>query len=242
MAFAELLGQKAEMHALEERLGDDSVPEGEHEAMLVRYAELQEQLPARRRLQHRPAHRHRAARPRLQPGRLRQADRDVLGRLADAHRARQAAARPARAAAARRADQPPRSRRAQLARGVPLDLPARGDPRLARPLLPRRGRHPHHRPQPAHADRLRRQLQQVRRASATRCSNGCARPSAIRTKRSRGSRCSSTASATRRPRRRRCRAGSRCSRRWCRSRCRPSASGSASPSRRRRRAAAPSSS
>ena len=44
MAFAELLGQKAEMHALEARLGDDSVPEGEHEAMLVRYAELQEQF------------------------------------------------------------------------------------------------------------------------------------------------------------------------------------------------------
>ena len=44
MAFAELLGQKAEMHALEARLGDDSVPEGEHEAMLVRYAELQERF------------------------------------------------------------------------------------------------------------------------------------------------------------------------------------------------------
>ncbi len=44
MAFAELLGQKAEMHALETRLGDDSVPEGEHESMLVRYAELQERF------------------------------------------------------------------------------------------------------------------------------------------------------------------------------------------------------
>jgi ATP-binding cassette, subfamily F, member 3 len=43
-AFAELLGQKAEMHALETRLGDDSVPEGEHESMLVRYAELQERF------------------------------------------------------------------------------------------------------------------------------------------------------------------------------------------------------
>ncbi|MEO5823728.1 MAG: ABC-F family ATP-binding cassette domain-containing protein [Vicinamibacteraceae bacterium] len=41
-AFAELLGQKAEMHALETRLGDASVPDGEHETMLVRYAELQE--------------------------------------------------------------------------------------------------------------------------------------------------------------------------------------------------------
>jgi len=43
-AFAELLGQKAEMHALEARLGDASVPDGEHEAMLVRYAELQERF------------------------------------------------------------------------------------------------------------------------------------------------------------------------------------------------------
>src|ERR1700704_2891950 len=31
-AFGELLTMKAEMHALEERLGDPSIPEGEHEA------------------------------------------------------------------------------------------------------------------------------------------------------------------------------------------------------------------
>ena len=43
-AFAELLAQKHELHALEERLGDASVPEGEHERMLVRYAELQEEF------------------------------------------------------------------------------------------------------------------------------------------------------------------------------------------------------
>ena len=65
-------------------------------------------------------------------------------------------------------------------------------------------------------------------ASATRGSSSCARRSASRTKRSRACKCSSTASATRRPRRRRCRAGSRCSRRSCRSRCRPSASASTS--------------
>jgi ATP-binding cassette subfamily F protein 3 len=46
LAFAELLGQKAEMHALEERLGDDSIPEAEHADMLVRYAELQERFRA----------------------------------------------------------------------------------------------------------------------------------------------------------------------------------------------------
>src|SRR5689334_2092790 len=33
-AFEELLGIKAEMHALEERLGDDSIPRDEHDAML----------------------------------------------------------------------------------------------------------------------------------------------------------------------------------------------------------------
>ncbi len=91
-------------------------------------------------------------------GRRPAAVRDVLGRLADAHRAGQAAARPAQPAAARRADQPPRSRRAQLARGISRRLPLRRDPRLARSLLPRRGRHPHHRSQPAEAHRLRRQL------------------------------------------------------------------------------------
>src|SRR5918996_669923 len=38
-AFQALLDIKAEMHALEERLGDPSIPEAEHEAMLVRYSE-----------------------------------------------------------------------------------------------------------------------------------------------------------------------------------------------------------
>ena len=75
-------------------------------------------LPARGGPQHRPARDAGARGPRLLASRLRQAGRDVLGRLADAHRAGQAAARPADAAAARRADEPSRSRRAQLARGV----------------------------------------------------------------------------------------------------------------------------
>src|SRR4029450_13560166 len=35
-AFAELMAMKAEMHALEERLGDPSIPESDHEAMLGR--------------------------------------------------------------------------------------------------------------------------------------------------------------------------------------------------------------
>ena len=43
-AFAELLAIKAEMHALEERLGDPSIPEAEHDAMLHRYSDLQDRF------------------------------------------------------------------------------------------------------------------------------------------------------------------------------------------------------
>ncbi|HYM22118.1 MAG TPA: ABC-F family ATP-binding cassette domain-containing protein [Vicinamibacterales bacterium] len=43
-AFDELLGIKAEMHALEERLGDATIPEGDHEAMLHRYSDLQDRF------------------------------------------------------------------------------------------------------------------------------------------------------------------------------------------------------
>jgi ATP-binding cassette subfamily F protein 3 len=41
-AFARLLAMKAEMHALEGRLGDPSIPEAEHETMLSRYSDLQD--------------------------------------------------------------------------------------------------------------------------------------------------------------------------------------------------------
>jgi ATP-binding cassette subfamily F protein 3 len=43
-AFADLLAMKAEMHALEERLGDPAIPEAEHEAMLSRYSDLQDRF------------------------------------------------------------------------------------------------------------------------------------------------------------------------------------------------------
>jgi ATP-binding cassette subfamily F protein 3 len=43
-AFGGLLAMKTEMHALEEQLGDESIPESQHEQMLVRYADLQEQF------------------------------------------------------------------------------------------------------------------------------------------------------------------------------------------------------
>ena len=92
---------------------------------------------------------------------LRASDRDVLRRLADAHRAGEAAARPAEPAAARRADQPSRSRSAQLARNLPERLSARGHPGQPRSLLPRRRRHANRRPDAAHLDRLRRQLQRL---------------------------------------------------------------------------------
>src|SRR6266498_6062019 len=41
-AFGTLLDMKAEMHALEDRLGDTRIPEAEHEAMLHRYSDLQD--------------------------------------------------------------------------------------------------------------------------------------------------------------------------------------------------------
>src|SRR5205807_5275418 len=43
-AFANLLAAKDEMHALEARLGDESIPEPEHEAMLARYSDLQDRF------------------------------------------------------------------------------------------------------------------------------------------------------------------------------------------------------
>ena len=43
-AFGELLAMKADMHALEDRLGDQSIPEAEHDAMLHRYSDLQDRF------------------------------------------------------------------------------------------------------------------------------------------------------------------------------------------------------
>ena len=167
-----------------------------------------------------------------------EADRNVFGRLADADRAGEAAARPARPAAAGRADQSPRPRSAQLARGIPRRLSARGHPRVARPVLSRCGRDAHRRRRPADADRLRRQLQRLPACSAMRGMERLRDAKRRAGRRSRARRrCSSTGSATRRPRPRRCRAASRCSRRSSRSRCRPSARGCTSSSRPAPRAA-----
>jgi ATP-binding cassette subfamily F protein 3 len=43
-AFQPLLDMKAEMHDIEHRLGDASVPDAEHEAMLHRYSDLQDRF------------------------------------------------------------------------------------------------------------------------------------------------------------------------------------------------------
>ena len=43
-AFQPLLDMKAEMHDIEHKLGDASIPEAEHEAMLHRYSELQDRF------------------------------------------------------------------------------------------------------------------------------------------------------------------------------------------------------
>src|SRR5438132_388234 len=43
-AFESLLAIKAEMHELEDRLGDRSIPEAEHDAMLARYSDLQDRF------------------------------------------------------------------------------------------------------------------------------------------------------------------------------------------------------
>src|SRR3954462_9646768 len=43
-AFGELLAMKAEMHALEERLGDQAIPDAEHDGMLHRYSDLQDRF------------------------------------------------------------------------------------------------------------------------------------------------------------------------------------------------------
>src|SRR4051794_8161613 len=43
-AFEELIAVKAEMHALEARLGDPAIPEAEHDEMLHRYSDLQDRF------------------------------------------------------------------------------------------------------------------------------------------------------------------------------------------------------
>jgi ATP-binding cassette subfamily F protein 3 len=44
LAFASLLAMKTEMHALEDDLGDSTVPESQHENMLAKYSDLQDRF------------------------------------------------------------------------------------------------------------------------------------------------------------------------------------------------------
>ena len=215
-----------------------SLSEAEHDAMLARYSEVQDRF----RLSDGYQIELKVATVLRGLGFEPEAQEQLTDHLSGGWQMRLALAklllRRAGSAAARRADQPSRSRRAQLARGIPRRLSALGDPGLARSLLPRRGRHAHRRPDAAQDHRVPHQLHEVSRAARRGDSSGCAKRSGGRTKRSSASRNSSTASATRRPRRRRCRAASRCSTRSSASRCRPSASAFTSSSPPRRRAGA----
>ncbi len=184
-AFKTLLDMRAEIAALEDRLADDSAHDSEHEGMLSRYSELQESFRRLEGYSVDSEDSHGVARPRVLERGHGEADRNVLGRLADAHRACQAPPRPSGPAAPRRTDEPSRPRGQELARGISLRLPPRRHPRVARPLLPRLGRDAHHRHRPAHPDGLSGELQQLPRSSAKSAWSGCASRSAIRTKRSR---------------------------------------------------------
>ncbi len=166
-----------------------------------------------RRLQHRSARGRGPPRSRIPAGGARSEDGDVQRRLADAHRAREASPPEAEPASPRRADEPPRPRGPELARGLSRSLSPRGGPGFPRSLLSRPRGHPHHRDRSPEARRLHRELQPLSRAER-REPGGAPRagpPASRRSWRSRSA--SSSASATRRPRRSRCRAGSRCSRR-----------------------------
>ena len=98
----------------------------------------------------------------------------AVRRRAPPRRAVQAAARAARPAAARRADQPSRCRKRELAGRPPAQLPGRHPDRHPRPLLPRQ-RHrldPRARPRPRHS--LRGQLHLVAAPEAE--AHGAGRP------------------------------------------------------------------
>ncbi|HEY1912945.1 MAG TPA: ATP-binding cassette domain-containing protein, partial [Vicinamibacterales bacterium] len=46
-AFADLIAMKAEMHAIEDQLGNPEIPEDQHDAMLHRYSDLQDSFRLR---------------------------------------------------------------------------------------------------------------------------------------------------------------------------------------------------
>ncbi len=97
LAFEELLALKDEQHRIEDRLAEATHDDGgEHERLLVRYADVTD------RFKHLGGYEIEARVADVlkglgfKPEDNAAPDRGVLGRLADAHRPRQAAARPAR--------------------------------------------------------------------------------------------------------------------------------------------------
>ncbi len=103
LALKPLLDMKAEMHDLEHRLGDDRVPPEEHDALLHRYSDVQERfrIADGYQLELKVATVLRGLG--FETSDFDRADGSSVRRLADAARARQAAPRPARSAAPRRA-------------------------------------------------------------------------------------------------------------------------------------------
>ena len=188
-------------------------------------------IPQSRRLRDRGAGGHGARRPGLPQGGLDAAHRRVLRRLADAHRAGQAAAGEAQPAAAGRAHESPGSRSAQLAGDISDELSERLHADFARPLFPGcDGRQAPSRSGTSESTSTAATTRSTcsRRPSAARSSKP---PTAISASASSNWKPSSTASAIRRPRPSRSRAASRNSTRSSASRSRPKSRRFTSPFR-----------
>jgi len=236
-AFQPLLDMKTEMHDIEHRLGDASVAQDEHDAMLARYSELQDRF----RLAEGYSMDLRIATVlRVSVFSPEDGERPAgtfSRRMADAHRARQAAARTPESAAARRADE------------TILDLEARNW------LEEYLGSYPFAVILVSHdryfLDKVVTRITDLNLRKLTdyvgNYSKYIAQRDAMleRLRQAKKEQDEEVArvkmfidrSATRRPKPRRYRAASRCSRRSFRSRCRPNESGSTSRSRPAARAA-----
>ena len=133
----ELLALEEQLARLEGAMADGAMDD----ATFAAYGDRAGAARARRRLQLARGGQRDAARPRVPrraPGPL---AGDVLGRRADARVAGARAGRRPGPAAARRADQPPRHRRAGVAGGAPADARRRDRAGGARSLVPRGRRH-----------------------------------------------------------------------------------------------------
>ena len=149
-----------------------------------------------RRLHPGPARRRRPERARLQPGRVGPSRPTALsgGEQTRAALARLVIARSG-PAAARRADQPPRPRRARVARGPPPPADGLAPRRVARPRLPRRDRHPDLGAARPAADGVPRRLQRLPPPARGARRAGRARTPTPRPSRSPASASSSSATA-----------------------------------------------